>query len=259
MDSEKCKKEQKVVAIIPARYDSTRFPGKMLAKLGTKPIIQHVYERAVQTGIFSEVVVGTDDQRIFEAIDQFGGKVLLTGRKHQSGTDRIAEVCEKLPCCQEAEIVVNIQGDEPFITAEPLCRLVGAFQDEKVQVASLMYHLKKEVENPNSVKVVCDQDNFSLYFSRSVIPFDRDKKSEIRPQYFKHIGVYAFRREMLFRFVEMPKGRLEEIEKLEQLRLLENGIRLKMIETEYEGIGIDTPEDLEKAKKLLERLTTNKN
>lgn len=241
----------KVIAVIPARYESTRFPGKLLAKLGTKPIIQHVYEKAQNSGLFAEVMVGTDDQRIFETVDKFGGKVTLTSKKHTSGTDRIAEVCQKILCCQDADIVVNIQGDEPFISYEPLKALIDSFQDENVQVASLMHKMKKDFANPNSVKVVCDKNNFSLYFSRSLIPFDRDKNENIKSEYFKHIGVYAFRREMLFKFVEMPHGKLEELEKLEQLRLLENGIHLKMIETDYEGIGIDTPEDLEKAKKLL--------
>ncbi|MCF7792582.1 MAG: 3-deoxy-manno-octulosonate cytidylyltransferase [Candidatus Cloacimonetes bacterium] len=239
----------KAIAIIPARYDSNRFPGKLLAKLGNKPIIQHVYERAVKTGLFDCVVVGTDDQRIYETVDSFGGKVSLTSKKHQSGTDRIAEVCLKLECCKDADIVVNIQGDEPFISSKPLRNLIASFDNENVQVASLMHEISKDIENLNKVKVVCDKANFAFYFSRSVIPFDRDKNQT--PQYYKHVGVYAFRREMLFKFVDMPKSKLEEIEKLEQLRLLENGIRIKMIETEYEGIGIDTPEDLEKAEKLL--------
>jgi 3-deoxy-manno-octulosonate cytidylyltransferase (CMP-KDO synthetase) len=244
----------KIIAVIPARYESTRFPGKLLAKLGTKPIIQHVYEQAQKTGLFAEIVVGTDDQRIFEAIDSFNGKVTLTSKKHTSGTDRIAEVCKKIECCQDADIVVNIQGDEPFITTEPLQKLIDAFKNANVEAASLMHRMKKDFDNPNLVKVVCDKDNFSLYFSRSLIPFDRDKNQNTKPEYFRHIGVYAFHRELLFRFVELPKSRLEEIEKLEQLRLLENGIRIKMIETEYDGIGIDTPEDLEKAKKHLDRL-----
>ena len=241
----------KVIAVIPARFDSTRFPGKLLAKLGSKSVIQHVYERAKDSELFAEVVVGTDDQRIFETVDRFGGKVTLTSKKHKSGTDRIAEVCRKISCCQNADIVVNIQGDEPFISLEPLKELIDALQDENVGVASLMHKMKADFDDPNNVKVVCDKNNFSLYFSRSIIPFDRDKNSDLKPEYFKHIGVYAFRREMLFKFVEMPKSKLEELEKLEQLRLLENGIHIKMIEANYEGIGIDTPEDLEKAKKLL--------
>ena len=241
----------KAIAIIPARYESTRFPGKPLAKLGTKCIIQHVYERVLSSGLFAEVVVGTDDQRIFEAVESFGGKVVLTSKKHESGTDRIAEVCRKLPSCSDADVVVNVQGDEPFISREPLTKLIAAFDDPVVRVASLMHRMKKSFDDPNSVKVVCDKNNYALYFSRSIIPFKQDNELERKPDYFRHIGIYAFRREMLFRFVEMQHGKLEQIEKLEQLRLLENGIRIKMIETDYEGIGIDTPQDLEKAEKII--------
>ncbi len=241
----------KAIAIIPARYESTRFPGKPLAKLGTKCIIQHVYERVLSSGLFAEVVVGTDDQRIFEAVESFGGKVVLTSKKHESGTDRIAEVCRKLPSCSDADVMINVQGDEPFISREPLTKLIAAFDDPAVRVASLMHRMKKSFDDPNSVKVVCDKNNYALYFSRSIIPFKQDNELERKPDYFRHIGIYAFRREMLFRFVEMQHGKLEQIEKLEQLRLLENGIRIKMIETDYEGIGIDTPQDLEKAEKII--------
>ena len=241
----------KAIAIIPARFESTRFPGKPLAKLGTKYIIQHVYERVLNSGLFAEVVVGTDDQRIFEAVESFGGKVVLTSKKHESGTDRVAEVCRKLSSCNNADVVVNVQGDEPFISREPLKKLIAVFDDPIVQVASLMHRMKKDFDDPNSVKVVCDKKGFSLYFSRKVIPFEQDNKLEQKPEYFRHIGVYAFRREMLFRFVKMQHGKLEQIEKLEQFRLLENGIRIKMIETDYEGIGIDTPQDLEKAEKIV--------
>ncbi len=247
----------KVIAIIPARYESTRFPGKPLVKLGTKYIIQHVYERVLSSGLFAEIVVGTDDQRIFEAVESFGGKVVLTSKKHESGTDRVAEVCRKLPSCSDADVVVNVQGDEPFVFREPLKKLIAAFDDPLVQVASLMHRMKKDFDDPNSVKVVCDKEGFSLNFSRKLIPFEQDNKLEQKPEYFRHIGVYAFRREMLFRFVEMQHGKLEQIEKLEQLRLLENDIRLKMIETDYEGIGIDTPEDLEKAEKIIATKNVN--
>ena len=241
----------KAIAIIPARYESTRFPGKPLAKLGIKCIIQHVYERVLSSGLFAEVVVGTDDQRIFEAVESFGGKVVLTSKKHESGTDRIAEVCRKLPSCSDADVMINVQGDEPLISRETLTKQISAFDDPAVRVASLMHRMKKSFNNPNSVKVVCDKNNYALYFSRSVIPFKQDNELERKPDYFRHIGIYAFRREMLFRFVEMQHGKLEQIEKLEQLRLLENGIRIKMIETDYEGIGIDTPQDLEKAEKII--------
>jgi len=245
----------KCVAIIPARYDSTRFPGKLVEKLGNKPIIQHVYERALDNGLFASVVVGTDDQRIFETVEAFGGTVILTSRKHQSGSDRIAEVCKKMGCCLDAEIVVNIQGDEPFISRKPLEDSIAGFRDPNNRVASLMHEIARDFENPNKVKVVCDQADFALYFSRSPIPYNRDKIPHLR--YFKHVGVYAFRREMLFQFVNMPKGNLEAIEKLEQLRLLENGVRIKMVKTDYTGIGIDTPEDLKKAEKMLVKTKTS--
>jgi 3-deoxy-manno-octulosonate cytidylyltransferase (CMP-KDO synthetase) len=241
----------KAIAIIPARYESIRFPGKPLAKLGAKYIIQHVYERVQSSDLFTEVVVGTDDQRIFEAVESFGGKVILTSKKHESGTDRIAEVCRKLPSCSDADVVINVQGDEPFISREPLKKLIAAFDDPLVRVASLMHRMKKNFDDPNSVKVVYDKNNYALYFSRSVIPFEQDNKLKQKSEYFRHIGIYAFRRKILFRFVEMQHGKLEQIEKLEQLRLLENGIKIKMIETDYECIGIDTPQDLEKAGKIL--------
>ncbi len=237
----------KVIAIIPARYDSTRFPGKPLAKLGNKYIIQHVYEQAQKSGLFAEIIVGTDDQRIFEAVDGFDGKVVLTSRQHKSGTDRVAEVCAKMLCCNNADVIINVQGDEPFITEKPLRKLIEAFNDRSVQVASLMHEINADIQNPNVVKVVCDENYYALYFSRSPIPYARASKVV----YYKHIGVYAFRREMLFEFVKLPESKLEKIEKLEQLRLLENGYKIKMVLTSYKGIGIDTPQDLEKAEKLL--------
>ena len=234
----------KVIAIIPARFDSTRFPGKPLVKLGNKFIIQHVYEQAKKSNLFEEVIVGTDDQRIFEAVDGFGGKVALTSKKHESGTDRVAEVCDKMPCCKNADVVVNVQGDEPFITEKPLRKLIEAFNDPEVMVASLMHEIKSDIEDPNVVKVVCDENYYALNFSRIPNP-------EPRTPNYKHIGVYAFRRKTLFEFVELPESKLEKIEKLEQLRLLENGYKIKMVLTSYKGIGIDTPQDLEKAEKLL--------
>ncbi|MBC8384624.1 MAG: 3-deoxy-manno-octulosonate cytidylyltransferase [Candidatus Cloacimonetes bacterium] len=238
----------KIVAIIPARYESSRFPGKLLAQLGNKPVIKHVFDGTKNSGLFDDIIVATDDQRIFETVDDFGGKVVLTAKEHQSGTDRIAEVCSKIDC----DVIVNIQGDEPFISSEPLRKLVSVFDDKTIGIASLMHEIKKHIDNPNSVKVVCDKDNFALYFSRSLIPFNRD--AEISHfQYLKHIGVYAFRKHILEKFVSLPEGKLEKIEKLEQLRLLENCIKIKMVQTEYEGIGIDTPEDLVRAELLLKK------
>ncbi len=234
----------KVIAIIPARFNSTRFPGKPLAKLGNKYIIQHVYEQAKKSGLFAEVIVGTDDQRIFEAVNGFGGKVTLTSKKHKSGTDRVAEVCNKMSSCKDADVIINVQGDEPFISEKPLKKLINAFKNPEVMVASLMHELLKDIDNPNVVKVVCDENDYALNFSRIPNP-------ESRTSNFKHIGVYAFRRKTLFEFVELPESDLEKIEKLEQLRLLENGYKIKMVLTSYKGIGIDTPQDLEKAEKLL--------
>ena len=237
----------KVIAIIPARFDSTRFPGKPLAKLGNKYIIQHVYEQAHQSGLFAEVIVGTDDQRIFEAVDGFGGKVTLTSKKHESGTDRVAEVCGKMLCCKDADVIINVQGDEPFINEKPLRKLIEAFDDPEVMVASLMHEANTDIENPNVVKVVCDENNNALNFSRSPIPHARTSKTG----FFKHIGVYAFRRKTLFEFIKLPESKLEKLEKLEQLRLLENGYKIKMVLTSYKGIGIDTPQDLKKAEKMI--------
>ena len=234
----------KVIAIIPARFNSTRFPGKPLAKLGNKYIIQHVYEQAKKSGLFAEVIVGTDDQRIFEAVNGFGGKVTLTSKKHKSGTDRVAEVCNKMSSCKDADVIINVQGDEPFISEKPLKKLINAFKNPEVMVASLMHELLKDIDNPNVVKVVCDENDYALNFSRIPNP-------ESRTSNFKHIGVYAFRRKTLFEFVELPESDLEKIEKLEQLRLLENGYKIKMVLTSYKGIGIDTPQDLEKAENLL--------
>ena len=239
----------KTIAVIPARYDSTRFPGKPLALLLGKPIIQHVYQKVVDTKLFDDVIVATDDQRIFDTVIQFDGKVMLTSKKHQSGTDRVAEICSKIEC----DVVVNVQGDEPFISKEPLEKLVEVFKDEEVEVASLMHKITAEIDSPNFVKVVCDINSNALYFSRSVIPFVRNPESPItNPGYFKHIGVYAFRKEALQKFVRLSQSKLEEAEKLEQLRLLENGVKIKMIETDYTGIGIDIPEDLQKAEKIIQ-------
>jgi 3-deoxy-manno-octulosonate cytidylyltransferase (CMP-KDO synthetase) len=195
--------------------------------------------------VFNDVIVATDDQRIFETVKEFKGNVKLTGKDHQSGTDRVAEVCENL----DFDVVVNIQGDEPFIYREPLEKLVSAFTNPEVQVASLMHKLDRDINNPNNVKVVVDKNSFALYFSRSIIPFDQKKSKDTL--YFKHIGVYAFRKETLLRFINFPVSKLEKTESLEQLRLLENGIKIKMLETDYEGIGIDTPDDLKQAEEWL--------
>jgi len=232
----------KAVAIIPARYGSSRFYGKPLALLAGKPLIQHVYQRAHRSELFTEILVATDDERIYDTVTSFGGNVCMTG-KHESGSDRIAGVCRNLNC----DVVVNVQGDEPFITAEVLRKLVDAMHDNTIQVATLAHEVESDENNPNWVKVVCDASGNALYFSRAPIPYYRDGISG----YLKHIGVYAYRKQTLLQFVQMKPSRLEKIENLEQLRLLENGISIRIVKTEYNGFGIDTPEDLKQAEELL--------
>ncbi|MCF7918408.1 MAG: 3-deoxy-manno-octulosonate cytidylyltransferase [Candidatus Cloacimonetes bacterium] len=231
----------KIIAVIPARWQSSRFPGKPLVLLKGKYIIQHVYERVLTSGIFAEVIVATDDERILKAVEEFGGTAEMTSIDLRSGTDRVAEVCRK----HDFEIVVNVQGDEPFITKAPLQKLVSAFDDPQVQTATLMNRILDNIDDPNQVKVVFDKNHNALYFSRAAIPFERD--NEHKAEFWGHIGVYAFRKEMLENFVKLPQSRLENLEKLEQLRLLENGYSIRMVATEYQGWGIDTQEDLIKA------------
>lgn len=238
-------RNMKIIAVIPARYGSSRFPGKPLAKLGDKFIIQHVYEQAQKSGLFKEIIVGTDDQRIFEAVDNFGGKVTLTSKQHKSGTDRVAEVCNKMTCCHEADVIVNVQGDEPFISEKPLKKLIAEFDDPDVQVATLMHTITENLEDPNVVKVICDENSDAISFSRTSF-IDENYEN------FKHIGVYAFRRKSLFDFVKLSQTKREKNERLEQLRLLDNGYKIRMVLTDYKGIGIDTPEDLKKAERLIQ-------
>jgi len=234
----------KIIAVIPARYDSVRFPGKPLALLKGKCIIQHVYENAGNSGIFDDVIVATDNEKIFRMVNTFNGKALMTDPKHKSGTDRVAEVCSNI----DFDIVVNIQGDEPFLDKKPLIDLVGTFSDPQVKIASLMHCIKNDIDNPNYVKVITDKNSFAIYFSRSVIPYNRDNDPVI---YYKHIGVYAFRKEALMEFVSLPQSKLENLEKLEQLRLIENGRKIRMVETSYSGFGIDTEADLKEAERIL--------
>ncbi|MBI9032040.1 3-deoxy-manno-octulosonate cytidylyltransferase [bacterium] len=231
----------KTIIVIPARFASTRFPGKPLVNLANKPIIQHVYEAVKDLNL--PIIIATDNEMIAARVKEFGAECRLTSADHQSGTDRIAEVVQNL----DYDLIINVQGDEPFIKIEPLKELIKAFNDPSVSVASLMHklHSPSDINNPNNVKVVCGNQEQALYFSRSPIPFNRDKNSNVT--YFKHIGVYAYTKQALLEFVKLPMGKLEEVEKLEQLRFLENGYKIKMVETDYRGIGIDTPEDLEKA------------
>lgn len=239
----------KVIAVIPARYNSTRFPGKMMEILGNRTIITTTYQNVVETGLFDEVFVATDSEIIFDEISKNGGKAVMTG-EHETGSDRIAEAVRNIDC----DIVINVQGDEPFLKKEPLKQLIDVFaKDEKkeISLASLKIQLKEseEIQNPNNVKVITDNNGFALYFSRSVIPFHRELTYNVK--YYKHIGVYAFRKEALLKFSSLEMTPMEISEKLEQLRYLENGMKIRMVETDFVGIGIDTPEDLEKAKMLL--------
>ncbi|MFA5513065.1 MAG: 3-deoxy-manno-octulosonate cytidylyltransferase [Candidatus Kapaibacterium sp.] len=233
----------KVTALIPARFDSTRFPGKMLANLAGKSVIRRTYENAVNFNIFDDVYVVTDNAQIYNEIISNGGKALMSSPNHQTGTDRIAEVAVNI----DSDIIFNIQGDEPFIKPEPLKLLIDAFEDSEVDVATLMQKLidKTQIDDPNYVKIVSDLKGFALYFSRSVIPYNRD--SDANPDYYEHIGVYAFRKEALINFSRLSPTPLELSEKVEPIRFLEHGFRIKVIETNYMGIEIDTEEDLIRA------------
>lgn len=240
----------KIIAVIPARYASTRFPAKLMQDLGGKTVILRTYEAAKETHLFDDVFVVTDSHLIFDEIVANGGKAIMSVKEHESGSDRIAEAVANL----DVDIVINVQGDEPFINKEPLEKVIEVFRKDSqsnVDLASLMREIKneEEINNPNNVKVVVDQNDFALYFSRSVIPYPREKNVGVR--YFQHIGIYAFRKQALLDFYSLPMKSLEASEKLEQLRYLEFGKRIKMVETSHVGIGIDTPEDLEKARKLL--------
>ncbi len=240
----------KIIAAIPARYAATRFPGKLMQMLGNKTVIRHTYDNTVATGLFSEVMVVTDSEIIFKEIVSHGGNAVMSKKEHESGSDRIAEAVVEV----DVDIVVNVQGDEPFVKKEPLEKLLKVFEGEdgeKIQVASLMQILQDEklINDPNYVKVAVDKNMNSLFFSRSVIPYPRNKN--ISTTYYEHIGVYAFRKQALLNFTAWPITPLEAAEKIECLRYLENGVSLKMVITDYMGIEIDTPEDLEKAKGLL--------
>lgn len=235
-----------IVAVIPARYAATRFPGKLMQVIGDKSIIRHVFHNAKNTGLFNDVFVVTDSDIIYHEITKNGGKAIMSKKEHESGSDRIAEAISEV----DVDVVVNIQGDEPFIKKEPLEKLVALFNDTSVQVASLMRRIsKEEAENPNNVKVVTDGSGNALYFSRSIIPFQRDEG--ISTEYFLHVGVYAYKKEALINFTKLPQSVLEKTEKLEQLRYLENGTKIRMAETDYNNIAIDTPEDLERAKSFI--------
>ena len=236
----------KTIAVIPARYASVRFPGKLMQMLGEKTIIRTTYENTVATNLFDEVLVVTDKNIIYDEIKKCGGNVVISHGKHESGSDRIAEAIENIDC----DVVLNVQGDEPFVDKQSLQLLLNAFNDSTVQVASLMHRIfeQHDVENSN-VKVVVDKNSNALLFSRSVIPFVRDKNDSVF--YYKHIGIYAYRKNVLIEFTKWNQAPLEMAEKLEQLRYLENGTSIKMILTEQASIGIDTLEDLKLARQYL--------
>jgi 3-deoxy-manno-octulosonate cytidylyltransferase (CMP-KDO synthetase) len=242
----------KIIAMIPARYEASRFPGKLLKDLAGKSVIMRTYDATVATGLFDEVYVVTDSELIYSEVLKYHGKVIMSQKTHETGSDRIAEAVEFI----DTDIVINVQGDEPFVNGQILKKLIDAFQSDienQIDVASLIFPLdhKEDIENPNHVKVVVDHNHFALYFSRSPIPYPRDASSAT---YYQHIGVYAFRKEALMRFTKLPMDPLEKTEKLENLRFLVNGMKVKMLITDYKSIGIDVPEDLDKAIKRFKSL-----
>lgn len=239
----------KIIAMIPARYSASRFPGKLMQNLAGKSVILRTYEATVATALFSDVYVVTDSDIIFNEIVNHGGKAIMSKKEHESGSDRIAEAVAEVDC----DIVVNVQGDEPFTERESLQKVLEVFKDDatkEIDLASLMVEINAwdEINNPNTVKVIVDQNNFALYFSRSPIPYPRDK--EVGARYFKHKGIYAFRKEALLDFTVLPMQFIEATEKIECIRYLEYGKKIKMVETQVQGVEIDTPEDLERAKQL---------
>ena len=243
-------------AIIPARYASTRFPGKPLAVLGGKTVIQRVYEQV--NSVLSEVYVATDDKRIFECVESFGGKAVMTRSDHQSGTDRIQEAVEKIGT--HADVIINVQGDEPFIQPSQIQTLMQLFDEPSTQIGTLgkLFESLEAVENPNSPKIVTDVRGFALYFSRSVIPYIRGKEQKnwfSEYPFLKHLGVYAYRREVLAEVTRLPQSSLEKAESLEQLRWLQNGYRIRVGLTDVETVGIDTPEDLQRAEQFLNQIS----
>jgi 3-deoxy-manno-octulosonate cytidylyltransferase (CMP-KDO synthetase) len=250
----------RITALIPARYASTRFEGKALADIMGKPMIQHVYERAAGASLVSEVIVATDDERIADAVTAFGGRVEMTMKSHETGTDRLAEVAARI----DSDIIVNVQGDEPLIEPAMIDEAIYPLTlDGSIVMGTLKTRIRTlhDFLSPNVVKVITDKDGFALYFSRSPLPNFRDKWDNLKDEAFdsgkllchKHVGIYVYRREFLLQFAQWPPTYLETAEKLEQLRALENGYRIKVVETKYESIGVDTPADLEKVRESLKK------
>lgn len=240
----------RAIGVIPARWGSTRFEGKVLARIKGKPMIQHVWERSRQSRVLDEVIVACDDEKILKAVESFGGKAVLTSKAHASGTDRIAEAVGSI----KADVIVNIQGDEPLIHYKIIDELAGALlKDKNIPMATVIKPIvnQEELADPNVVKVVVDSRLFALYFSRSVIPYTRDAAGSRKTVCYKHLGIYAYRRDFLLSFKDMPKSKLEMAEQLEQLRVLEAGYKIKTIITDMETIGVDTPADLARVEKLL--------
>lgn len=242
----------KFIGIIPARYASTRFPGKPLALLGGKPVIQHVYEKVA--AVLEAAYVATDDERIYDVVKAFGGQVVMTRTDHKSGTDRIEEAIEKIG--GEWDVVVNVQGDEPFVAKSQLDTICHCFDDPTTQIATLgkPFESMEAVQNPNSPKIVVDNMGFAMYFSRSVIPYVRGKKKSswlTHYPFLKHLGIYAYRKDVLRQVTQLPQSSLEIAESLEQLRWLQNGFKIKVGTTDVETVGIDTPQDLERAEEFL--------
>ena len=241
----------KVLCVIPARYASTRLPGKPLSMIAGKPMIQHVYERACQAQLPNEVVVATDNELVEKAVLDFGGKAVMTSPDHPSGTDRLAEVALMYP---DIDVIVNVQGDEPMIPPEVIDRLAEAFNgDADLNMATMKVVMDEDdYENPAAVKVVTDQQGYALYFSRSLMPYPRNKPEGFKV--FKHVGIYAYRRNFLLKYAALAPTPLEKAESLEQLRALENGYKIKVLESDFQGIGVDTPEDLAAVNALFEKM-----
>lgn len=237
------------IGVIPARYSSSRFEGKVLASLAGKPMVQHVWEQAKKSQRLEDLVVACDDERVYKAVNDFGGKAVFTARGHASGTERLTEVVNPL----DVKVIVNIQADEPLVQPSMIDSIVDALlEDDSLVVATVIKKIEhpEEIEDPHVVKVVFDKHLFALYFSRHSIPFIRDEKPK-EPIHYKHIGLYGYTKDFLFTYKTLAESKLEKLEKLEQLRILENGYRIKLVETAFETFGVDTPEDLEKVRRYL--------
>ena len=246
----------KVLCVIPARYASTRLPGKPLAMIAGKPMIQHVYMRACEAELPNDVIVATDNEQVLEAVQNFGGKAIMTSPYHPSGTDRLAEVALNFP---DIDVIVNVQGDEPMIPPEIIDRLAKAFENETPELTLTKHEMEtmkvlmqeEDYDNPAAVKVVTDNNGYALYFSRSLLPYPRNKTEQYKV--YKHVGIYAYRRDFLLQYAALEPTELEKTESLEQLRVLENGYRIKVLESDFQGIGVDTPEDLAAVNALLSK------